>query len=61
MIVVSTPKIKVSGLKPPRRYVSIQNGTGVVSASEGIKITFSTPQKPQAPAVIEVRESSSET
>ena len=40
MVVISTPEVKVSGITSRRRYVPVQNGTGVIATPEGVEITF---------------------
>jgi len=61
MAVITAPKVSISGLAPAYRYVSVQNGTGVVASSEGVKINFSGHLKRQEPYLLEVRDSSSDT
>ena len=60
MVVISSPKINVSGISSGQRYVPVQNGTGAIAAPDGVAIKFVGEAKPEFP-IIEIRESASAT
>ena len=60
MVVISSPKINVSGISSGRHYVPVHNGTGTIAATDGVAIKFAGEAKPEF-SIIEIRESASAT
>ena len=60
MVNISYPQVRVSTNKPNRLYTPVQStSTGVVSSSDGVKVTIGNEKVEQG--VVEVREINSDT